>query len=96
MHLDYCYNGERESEYSYVLIVKNDFSSYIWLYSCTHTDAEYAADALVGCCAAFGVSKIWVSEQGSCFNNKLVRMLRERLRLYITLRIYVGLWRMEL
>lgn len=80
IHFDYCYMGSAENGQKYVLIIKDDLSSYTWLYPCEQADAETTADALMDWFSAFEVCWQWVSDQGSHFKNELMTDLRKKLK----------------
>lgn len=77
IHFDYCYIGTSDVGETYVLIIKDDFSSYVWLVP-SRADASTTADDIISWFAAFGTVPQWVSDQGSLFKNEVVRGLRER------------------
>jgi len=79
LHLDFCYIGKSSSGQVYVLILKDDFSSYVWLKPCKAADAEATATSLIEWFSAFGTVVQWVSDRGSHFKNEVVKELRERL-----------------
>ncbi len=60
---------------TYVLILKDDLSGYVWLVATADADAESVAEALLKWFAAFGVASKWVSDRGTHFKNELVRIL---------------------
>ncbi len=77
LHFDFCYLMPGEDSVTYVLILKDDLSGYVWLIPTADADAESVADALLKWFAAFGVVSNWVSDRGSHFKNELVRILGE-------------------
>lgn len=79
IHFDFCYIGKSNVRHQYVLIIKDDLTSYTWLYACEAADAETVVDALVDWFAAFGPVKQWISDQGSHFKNRVMDCLREKL-----------------
>jgi hypothetical protein len=64
----------------YVLILKDDLSSFVRLVPTSTADAETTADALISWFSDFGVVKTWVSDRGSHLKNEVVRSLREKTR----------------
>lgn len=62
------------------LIVKDDLSDYFWLRDTEESDSDTTAKILLGCFAAFGVMRAWISEQGSHLKNKFVTLLSEKLQ----------------
>ena len=67
-----------EKDQLYVLIVKDDFISYIWLISCCAANAETTVNFLIKWFSAFGTVPQLVSDRGSHFNNEVLRGLREK------------------
>ena len=47
LHFDYLYIGESKSGCEYILILKDDFSGYVFLRACKHADAETTAEVLM-------------------------------------------------
>jgi len=47
LHFDYCYIGRSDSGEVYILILKDDLSSYVWLIPCKAADAETTVDCLL-------------------------------------------------
>ena len=78
IHFDSCYVGRGEKDQSYVLIIKDDFSSYVWLVPCSAANAETTVDSLIKWVSAFGTVPQWVSDRGSHFKNEVVRGLQEK------------------
>jgi len=78
LHFDFCYIGKGFDDCTYVLILKDDFSSFVWLFPCIAADAEATADALIEWFSSFGTVVRWVSDRGSHFRNEVVAQLRER------------------
>lgn len=77
LHFDYCYMSKGENGFEYVLIMKDDHSSYVWLTPTKETTAEVTAEVLIKWFASFGVVNHWVSDRGTHFKNELVRIIRE-------------------
>ena len=80
LHFDYLYMGEGEDGYKYILILKDDFSNYIWLFLTRTCDTCSAVKALTAWNAAFGLAKIWISDQGSHFKNEVLQKTSEALQ----------------
>jgi transposase InsO family protein len=72
--------GPSTAEYSYLLILKDDRSGYLWLVPAKAADAETTVESLASWFTTFGVVETWVSDQGSHFKNKLVDGVRCALR----------------
>lgn len=75
IHFDYLYIGKGDTGHIYILIVKDDASSYVWLDPTENADAETAADVLLRWFAAFGVLQMWNSDQGNHFKNALMNTI---------------------
>jgi hypothetical protein len=58
----------------YVLIVKDDYSNYVWLKQCKNADAYKPAAVLIEWFAAFGVA-----QQCSHFKNKVMTDIQKQL-----------------
>jgi len=78
VHFDYCYIMRGEDDFKYVLIVKDDFSGYVWLRPTKEADGSTNATVLLDWFASFGVVRQWISDRGSHFKNEVVRALREQ------------------
>jgi hypothetical protein len=63
--MNYLYMGPSTAGYKYLLLLKDDLSSYVWLVPAESADAKTTVKALVAWFAAFGISKIWVSDRGT-------------------------------
>jgi Integrase zinc binding domain/Integrase core domain len=72
IHFDYLYMGPSTDDANYVLIVKDDYSSYVWLKQCKKADANNTVSVLIEWFAAFGVAPQRVSDQGSHFKNHVM------------------------
>jgi hypothetical protein len=77
---DFSYIGIGIGRHSYVLVLKDDFSSWTRLVRCKAATAVIAAEALVKWFSEFGVALTWVSDQGSPFKNKVIPELRQLTR----------------
>jgi transposase InsO family protein len=64
----------------YVLVLKDDLSSFVRLFPTSTADAKTTSDALISWFSDFGVVKSWVCDRGSHFKNEVVRSLREKTR----------------
>ena len=78
LHFDFCYMSPGEKGNTYVLVLKDDHSSYVWLVPTSEATAETVATILIDWFAAFGVVQQWVSDRGSHFKNEVVRLLKEK------------------
>lgn len=77
IHIDFLYMRISTEGKKYVLIVRDDLSSYTWLFPTDSATSEAAAEALTTWIASFGSMNWLVSDQGSHFKNQLVRELIE-------------------
>jgi transposase InsO family protein len=79
IHFDCLYMGPSVDDAKYVLIVKDDYSNYVWLKQCKNADADSTAAVLIEWFAAFGVAQQWVSDQGSHFKNTVMADIQKKL-----------------
>jgi transposase InsO family protein len=79
LHFDYLFIGNGLGR-NYILVLKDDFSSYARLFLARAADAETTARALTDWFSTFGVCRDWVSDRGSHFKNEVVRILKEQNR----------------
>ena len=80
LHFDFLYMNESRTGEKYVLILKDDASSFIWLRPSEAPDAETATQALLEWFASFGVVPYWCSDRGTHFKNKLIGLINKQLR----------------
>ena len=80
LHFDFCYMGKGDKGNIYTLVLKDDFSSYVWLIPSKEATAEIVADSLISWFSSFGVVSNWVSDRGTHFKNELVKILREQVK----------------
>lgn len=80
LHVDFLYMGQSSAQLKYVLIIRDDFSSYVWLWPTPVATAEAAAEALATWVAVFGAMDWMVSDQGPHFKNQLMHELTEELK----------------
>lgn len=79
LHFDYLYVGESTDEKEYILILKDDFSGYVYLRACAHADAETTANVLVEYFTTFVPVLQWFSDQGTHFKNEVMELLAKDL-----------------
>ena len=79
LHFDFLYMGLSSTAKKYVLVLKDDASKYVWLRAADVADSSTVIDVLLEWFAAFGVSYVWVSDQGSHFKNHVVQGLQHAL-----------------
>jgi len=80
VHMDFLYMGAGKCGKKYILIIRDDFSAYVWLWPTDSCTAEAAAEALGQWPGVFGGLKWLVSDQASQFKNKLLHALTDEIR----------------
>ncbi len=80
LHFDYCFISPGIHDFKYVLVLKDDFSGYVWLRPTTATTAEVTATHLFEWFSSFGIVEQWVSDRGSHFANELISKLRAKVK----------------
>lgn len=80
IHVDYLYIGIGTQGKNYILIIRDDLSSYVWLWPTTDCTAESAVEAMCQWICVFGGIEWLVSDQGSHFKNHLLRALTDELQ----------------
>ena len=79
LHFDFLYIGESRTDHTYILILKDDFSGYVFLRACKSADAETAASVLCEYFTTFVPVLQWFSDQGPHFCNKVMELLAQTL-----------------
>ena len=81
LHFDFIYMGKIDADrpLEYVLMMKDDASSYAWFHPTESADALSATEGLIKWFCAFGVVKTWISDRVTHFKNKLVEALTHTL-----------------
>lgn len=69
-----------EADQTYALVMKDDFSGYVWILPASADEAETVADALIRWIVAFSVVENWVSDRGTQVKNGMITLLRESKR----------------
>ena len=80
LHFDFCHMGAGDKGYIYVLVLKDDFSGYVWLKPSKEANSETVAENLIAWFSSFGIVPDWVSDQGTHFKNELVKILRDEVK----------------
>lgn len=80
VHMDYLYMGKSNSDLLYLLLIRDDLSSYVWLWPTTEATSTAAAVAVTTWIAVFGPMKWIVTDQGSHFKNRPMKDLTEELK----------------
>ena len=70
--------GKSTGTEEYVLIIKDDLTSYILLMPVTTLDPVSTADCRLQWFARFGTENTWVSDQGTHFLNDTMDEVRDR------------------
>lgn len=77
IHFDFCYIGQSTGPEKYVLIIKDDLTSYVWIMPVRNIDAVTTAECLLKCFATFCTVRAWISVQGSHLMNETVAEIRD-------------------
>lgn len=72
VHCDFLYMGDSSAGKKYILVLRDDLSSYVWLWPAEAATSECAVDALAMWISSFGSMEWLVSDQGSHFKNELL------------------------
>lgn len=73
LHFYYGFMAKASTGQRYVLIFKEDLSSYTWMFPSDSAGAETTAESLMTCMVAFGICTQWVSDQDTHFNHAVMR-----------------------
>lgn len=79
IHFDYLFMESSHEGFTYLLILKDDTTSFVWLEPCVATNAETTKDILLNWFSIFGVVPMWISDRESHFKNKLMHQLNKAL-----------------
>ena len=79
LHFDYLFMSPSDAGEQYVLIVKDDASSFIWLEPTEAADAHTTAKVLTKWASLFGNAPMWCSDRGTHFKNEVIRLVNRRL-----------------
>lgn len=71
--------GASTGPMEYILVIRNEWSSYVWLWLPTAATGDAAADASCTCIALFGTIDCMPSNQDAYFQNRLIKELTEKL-----------------
>ena len=72
VHLDFLYMGPSSTGDLYLLLLKEDFLSFVWLFPFASATAETGVEALSSWVATFGCMDYVISDQGAHFKNRLL------------------------
>ena len=78
--MDYLYIGEGINQNKYVLVLKDDLSSYTRLIASPDATAETAAEALMSWIASFGSMQWITTDQGPHFKNVVMETVIKELQ----------------
>ena len=67
IHFDFLYMGAGFNGFKYILVDKDDLSSYLWLIPASCADADTAATEIAKWIRTFTIMKMRVSDHGSLF-----------------------------
>lgn len=74
VHIDYLYMGkEAFGNLKYILLIKDDLSSFVWLWPTHSATGDAAVDAITTWISTFGAMEWIVSDQGPHFNCELFK-----------------------
>ncbi len=62
--------GPGIDDYKYVLVIRDDLSSYMWLCPAKNATADVAASEIARWIRNFTIMEMWISDQGSPFKNE--------------------------
>ena len=78
IHFDFLYIGAGFHGFKYVLVVKDDLSSYLWLIPARSADdANTAVTEIAKWIRTFTIMTMWVRDQGSHFKQNVMKTLAE-------------------
>ncbi|KAF1322126.1 hypothetical protein FI667_g11572, partial [Globisporangium splendens] len=80
LHWDFLYLGESFEGNAYLLVLKDAATHYTQLVRCECPTAEVAAQAMLDWYSNFGLAKVWISDCGTHFKNKVIQVLCTRLK----------------
>ena len=86
IHFDYLYLFPAEDGKKYVMVVRDDLSSYTWLAPAESPTATHAAQTLARWFSTFRIPEVCVSDGASHFRNKIMATLadKHRVRHHVT------------
>lgn len=92
LHFDFLYMGAGNNGLNYVLVLRDDLSSYLWLKYCASADAETAANEISRWIKVFTAMQYWVSDQASHFKNQTMSILASVHRIKHELTVAYSPW----
>lgn len=79
IHFDFLLMHSSDEGLEYVLIVKDDASSFVWLEPCAAPYSETTVSVLLRWFSTFGVVRTWVSDRGFHFKNEVMKRMNKAL-----------------
>lgn len=83
---------ELDDRAEYLLVLKDDFTNFVWLAPKKRATALGAAKTIAKWCSLFGVPEVFVSDQGSHFVNNAMKSVTEALELRHHLTVAYAPW----
>lgn len=75
IHFDFLFMRPGIVDFKYILVLRDDMSSYLWLVPAKAVNAETAATAIAQWIRVFTIMLIWICDQGSHFKNEVMKKL---------------------
>lgn len=76
LDFDFCYIGPSDNEDKYVLIIKDDVSSYVLLVATNNADQVTIAEIPLKSFSSFGTVENWISDRGTHFLDETIEEIR--------------------
>lgn len=80
IHFDYLYMGTGVENLKYILVIRDDLSSYLWFCPTEAANEEKTASELARWIRVFTVMRYWISDQASYFKNQVMKHLADEHR----------------
>ena len=93
LQFDYLSMAPGNDSIQYILMLRDDFSSFCWLFPFSTPAAENTALAILEWCSSFKVPRILMSHQGTHFKNETVRELTRLLKVLHHFTLPCSPWR---
>ena len=77
LHFDFLYMGPGFACMKYILVIRDDQSSYVWLAAVKQADSQTALSGLAIWIRVFTLMSLCVSDQGSHFKKRLMKELAD-------------------
>ncbi len=77
VHMDFLYMGPGKEGKLFILLIRDDHSSNVWLWPTEAANSDTAADAPCVWFRGFGAMEWLVSDQGSHFKNQVIQKLTD-------------------